>query len=119
MSSTNAKLVPATAELWQRFFGRAEKRTVRALAMVRGEEVLGIGGYYVQDQCVVMFSDISEEGMKYRRLIVRGAYELLRTAAQRKLPAHVVPDPRILGAERFLAQLGFRPSDQGVWEWRI
>lgn len=117
MNST--ELVPATADLMQRFYGHPEKRTVRALAMVRGDEVLGIGGYYVQDSCVVVFSDISEEGMKYRKLIVRGAYEVLRAAAERKLPAHVKADPRIPGAERFLAQLGFEPSDQGVWEWRI
>lgn len=112
------ELKAATRDLLQKFYGETQRKTVRAIVMVDGEEVLGVGGYYVQDSALVIFSEFKPEGFKHKKMIVRGTYELILAAHKTGLPIHCVPDPRIPTAERFLTQLGFEPLAEGVWEWQ-
>lgn len=116
--TSNVRLVPATAELIERFYGKPQERSIRGIVMVRGDEVLGVGGYYVDGARVVVFSELNDEGMLQRKLIMRGAYEVLGMAAETGMPAHAIPDPRIPSAAHFLKQLGFTELGFGVWEWR-
>lgn len=115
---SNIELVNATHEMIHKFYGAPQKMTLRAIAMVRGDDVLGVGGFYVNDARVVMFSEFKPDGFKYKKAIVKGAKRLLNMAANTGLPVHAVPDPDIKTAKKFLKQLGFNELFMGVWEWR-
>ena len=115
---SNAKIVPATSDILNRFYGEPQKKTVRAVAIVKGEDVLGVGGFYVDEARVVMFSDLKPEALKHKKAVVLGTYEILRAAGETGLPAHAVADSRVPGSEHFLEQLGFESLHSGVWEWR-
>ena len=114
----NIKLVPVTPEILKRFYGEAPQQTVRAIAGVRGEEVLGIAGYFVDRARVVVFSDIPEENRKYRVSIMKGAGILLKMVSKTGMPVHAIPDANIKDADRFLKHLGFKELYKGVFAWR-
>jgi len=114
----NIELVPVTPEILKRFYGEMPKQTVRAIAGVRGDQVLGIAGYFVDRSRVVVFSDIPEENRKYRVSIMKGADILLKMASKTGMPVHAIPNENIKGADRFLKRLGFVEVYKGIFAWR-
>lgn len=113
----SVRLVPATPEILYKFYGKQPDRTVRAIAGVEGEEVLGIGGYYLTKESAVVFSEIRPEGMKKKLSIVKATKKVLEMAKKTGLPIYAVPDENIGTACNFLKRLGFVEGYKGVWRW--
>jgi len=116
------RVVPATEEMIRRFYGAPSAKSWRALAVVDGDEVLGIGGIYLDGPRWVLFSNMREDVQaslkKYRRELLRVCWALLGIASRKKLPVQALADPEIVGSDRLLAHLGFVHIDRGVWQWR-
>ena len=87
--------------------------TVKAIAVVRGGEVLGVGGLIVGTQMI--FARITDALRQDKRSLVKACRAVLGLTAIRPLYAHA--DPEIEGSERLLEHMGFRPTGtRGVFE---
>lgn len=95
------EIVPATAGMLD------TPHTVQAIAVVRGEEVLGVGGVIVGSQMI--FARITDALRADRRSLVRAYRRVLSLTALRPLYAHA--DPEIEGSERLLEHMGFEPTE--------
>lgn len=118
MTNSKIQIVPATVEMFERFVGEAPQRTVRAVAVVRDDEVLGIAGVCVDKCRLVMFSELSDELKKNKRAIARGIRALMRIAGRFNLPIYAVADKTIEGSDKLLEHLRFQKTVSGVYVWR-
>jgi hypothetical protein len=109
------EIVPATPELLARFYGDAPKRTARAVAVVRGEEVLGVGGVYREGTNSVLFSDMTDELRKNKRALVKALRAVMRLM---KGTVYSWADPDIEGSDVLLKHMGFEPYRDGVYQWQ-
>lgn len=120
------EIVPATAELMKRLTDKPMPRTVRALAVVENDEVLGMAGFYPQDGHLVLFGHMNEKAREEmnravfttRKVqLVKFARQLMGMAAEKRLPVYAEADADIPGSEALLAFLGFKPVFERIWEW--
>lgn len=114
---SSVKLVPATPAILEKFYGKPPQKTVRAIAGMEGEEVLGIGGYYLTSESAVVFSEIKPDGMKKKLSILKATRKVLDMAKKTGLPIYAVPDASIDTACNFLKRLGFVEAYKGVYRW--
>lgn len=112
------EIVTATAEILERFYGDAPARTVRAIAAVRDDRVIGVAGVYADGSRLVMFSQLTDELRRDRRSIVRGIRRLTELARARRMPVHAVADAAIEGSERLLEHIGFQRVSPEVFVWQ-
>lgn len=114
------KIVPATREMMESYFGQEHRRTVRAWAGVENGEVLGVGGVCVNRHALVVFlsmkEDLRERFRKYPGPLVRMTRKLQKYATERQLPLVATPDMKIPCAEKFLKAMGFK-NQNGVYVW--
>lgn len=97
-------------------------RTIRGMAIVRGEEVLALGGIYLEHDHYVMAAEVSEE---MHRALRRGRYvrEFMRCAravlalAKPGIPVYSLADPDKYGSARVLEHLGFHQVMKDTWRW--
>lgn len=108
-----AELVPATAELLAKF--ESMPRTVRAIAAVEGDRVLGVTGFYPEAGRLVLMASIADDARaelhRHKRTLVRAARKVLEMTRALHMPIHAYADPDISGSESLLEHLGF--SDVG------
>lgn len=107
----------ATAEDLVANYGAPIGRTVRAVALKRGDEVVGCAGLYLDAGRLVIFSDMKDEVRQAPRAIVKGYRMLLAIAARTGLVVHAIPDPGVEKAVSFLEHMGFKYLDRGVYQW--
>lgn len=114
------KIVPATKEMMDAYFGHDTHRTVRAWAGIENGEVLGVGGVCVNRTRLVLFlsmKDATREKLrKYPGPLVRMTRKLQRYAIEKGLPLTATPDNSIPCAEKFLTAMGFE-NKNGVYVW--
>lgn len=82
-------------------------KTVRAVAAVRGDQVLGIAGLYCDGLWTRMFSELTDELRRDKRALVRLARAVLELARPRA-PVYAEADPRIPGSAKLLEHMDFR-----------
>lgn len=115
------EIVPATAQMIAETEG-ALPRTSRVWALVEGERVLGLFGFYPESGRLVLFARFSDQlrsdGMKFKRTIARGYGKLLALLSTYDMPVHSLADPKVDGSCRLLEHMGFKPIGEGVYEWR-
>lgn len=110
--------VPATREHFERFRGDLPGRTVKAFAVVDGEDVLALAGYYPDQGRVVVFAGIRPEARArpgYARAVLEHAKAFMGEVTALGLPVHAVPEQGIEGSGRLLAHLGFKPEYKDTW----
>jgi hypothetical protein len=110
-------IIPATAELLERFYGAPPKQTMRAFVGVLDGEVLGVVALVADGSRMALFSEMKPEARKYSKAIVRGAREIMALAERIGAPVHAAADTDIPCAERFLTRLGFTRIAPEVFEW--
>jgi len=111
------EIVMATPEIFDKFYGKQPEQTVRAVAAVRGDKVLGVAGVYIAATRYVVFSDMTDELRRDRRAIVRGIREVLKLLSSTRLPVNAGADPSIPKADAFLKRIGFTHVGGGLYEW--
>lgn len=109
------EILPATPELLARFYGDTPKRTSRAVAVVSGDEVLGVGGVYREGANSVLFSDMKDELRKNKRALVKAVRAVMRLM---KGTVYSWADPDIEGSDVLLKHMGFEPYGDGVYQWQ-
>lgn len=112
------EIVPATAEMIARFEGHT--KTVRAIAAVDGDRVLGVTGFYPQNGHYVLFAGIAEDARRemnrHKRTLIACARKVMAMTRGMPLLAHA--DPDIEGSDVLLKHLGFTPTnDKDIWQW--
>lgn len=111
-------IVTVTPQILESFYGARPPKTLRAIAGVQGERVLGLCGYYLDGDRLWLFSDIHPDGMQYKKTIVRIMKLVLAMAIRTGIPIQAVPDPEFPNSCRLLERLGFQSISQGVYLWR-
>lgn len=104
----------ATRDLLARFYLIQPPWTLRAVCGVRGDEVLGLCGYFIDEERAVIFSDLRPQALRYKREILRIARQVLTMALNTGLPVHAINDDRYAGSPRLLQHLGFE-NYRGIW----
>jgi hypothetical protein len=112
------RIVPATADLLQRFYGAAPTRSQRAVVAIKDDRVIGVAGVYPDGERAVMFSDLTDELRADKRAVVRGIRAVLELASKRDMPVHAWADPKVEGSERLLLHMGFEHLKDRVYQWR-
>ena len=107
-------VIPATTEILTKFYGYSPKRTVYAFAAIEVDKILAVWGFHVENAHGVLFSDISHEGFKYKKSIVKNAKSLIELAKRKHLPLFAKADC-METAKRFLVHLGFVEVKKGIY----
>lgn len=113
--------VPANAEHFARFRGEMPVRTVKAFAVVEGDDVLALAGYYPDQGRIVVFAGIREEARArtgYARAVLSHAKALMQEVGALGMPVHAVPEAGVKGSDRLLEHLGFSPEYKDTWAWK-
>ncbi len=113
MREYNYQIVPATPEIMRRFYGVA--RTCRAYAVVRGEEILGIGGIRFEGNLPIMFSDLKESERQNKRLIVRCTRKMQELIREYDFPVFAEAEETIMGSDNALKHIGFSHLKDRIW----
>lgn len=104
---------PATMEHFERLKSSPLK-TARAFAVVRGEDVIGIGGVYRDGASLVLFSELTDELRKDKRSLIR----LVRAVTPMLRPRTLaLADPDIDGSDVLLEHMGFEPFEGRIYQW--
>lgn len=115
----NPVIVPATPEIWERFYGEPPAKSFRALAAVLDGAPLAIAGTYVNGDCKVAFAAVKPVMReRFRKTGVRLAHEVMAMIRASGVPVVAIADPQIEPAVRFLEHLGFEPVTEGVLAWK-
>lgn len=116
------EIVPATAEILTRLTSEPLPRTVRAIAAMEGDQILGATGYYPENGGLVIFcymsKEMREQISRHKRTVVRCSRIVMGWALEKGMPIYAICDSRIKNAEVLLRHLGFEPDHQEVWQWR-
>lgn len=110
-------VIPATADVIQRFYGAPPTRTQMAVAVVDGDRVLGVGGVYLHAGRWVMFSDMTDELRSRKRALVRAVRAVLAMTRGRSIPVVALADPQIPGSDVLLRHMGAEHVADGVYAW--
>jgi len=103
------------------FYGEPQDKTIKAIAVVEGSKILGLGGYYLLPNCLVVFSEIKPEYINssiiHKMLIMRCIRKGMEMAKKTNLPIYAAPAPEIKGACTLLNYLGFVEQRPGIYRW--
>lgn len=116
------EIMPATADIVQRFFGHQPVHTVRALVAMRGDQVIGLAGLCRTEGAWYLFADLTPEIRKDRRAIIRGIRAITALARRRAVPVMAVAHRDTPGSRTLLEHMGFEPMgfdapDGEVYLW--
>lgn len=112
------KIVPATAELIDKFYDGKPLPTMRAYVVLNGEdEPIAVAGFFYRTQKQrILFSDIkNNENAKHKVLTMRVAKKLMKIADENDWTLIAYPNPEIETATQFLSHLGFVPGENGEY----
>lgn len=93
----------------ERFYGQTPPYSMRGIVALEDGEPIGIGGLFVFQGRLFMFSEIRPHALKYRRHILRAARRVLQLAAGKIVYACA---EQWDSAPRFLQHLGFELIDE-------
>lgn len=108
-----AVIRPATLEDFVRLKA-APPKTARAYAVVKDEEVIGIGGVYRDGVSKVLFSELTDEIRRDKRTLI-GLIRAVRSLMRGRVFSFA--DPEIPGSEVLLEHMGFEPYEGRFYQW--
>jgi hypothetical protein len=116
-----AEIVPATQAMIDKLYGKPIPRTARAIAVVEGGEVLGVGGVYVEGGRQVVFAGMTDAARsdlrKHTKVLLRAARDVMDIAAQRRLQIFALADPQVPKSREFLEHLGFEQYSEDTFRY--
>lgn len=111
------KVVDATAEHLALFYGDRPRRTCRGWAVLDGETVIGVAGFYREGVGNLIFTVITDELRQHPRVIVGLAKRILVLLMKSGLPVFAVCDRSVEASQRFLEHFGFVGVNDEVYQW--
>jgi hypothetical protein len=111
-------IVPATQAMCSSR-GLLPNPTVRAVAAIDGDKVLGIGGVYLDGTRLWLFAEVEKEAWQDRRAVVKAYRAVLAFGRGLHMPIHAIPEEGNPQAVALLEHMGFKPIRPApVYEWR-
>jgi len=89
----------------------------RAYAAVLEGRVLGVCGYYHERGRLILYSSVTPELRRWKKVIVRGARMAMAAASRVRAPVAAMAQKDIPGSGRLLEALGFHQVE-GELYWR-
>lgn len=116
------EIVPIKAE-HVKALGLPVTRSVKGVAVIEGDEVLGIAAYYPLEASMLMGADFSPKAREYLtqkkhlRILIKAGRMVRDMAAAAGTPVDSWAVPEIDGSGRLLEHLGFKPLEREVYRW--
>lgn len=102
---TKPEIIPVTEEIVKRFYGNIPPKTLRAVAAVRDEEILGIAGIFSIGMGWMLFADFGDEIRSDKRTMVKAVNAIRKLIANIQMPVYAKPAD-IEGAETLIEHIG-------------
>ena len=116
-----AEIIPATAQMVRLLHSEPLPRTIRAIAAVEGDELIGITGFYPENGHLVLFGDMAPaaraEVCRHKRTMIRCAWKVMGMAMKYRMPIAAIADPKIPGSDNLLLHFGFAKNERGIYQW--
>jgi hypothetical protein len=116
-----AEIVPATMEMIRAVTDDPLPRTVRAIAAVEGERVLGVTGFYAENGGLVIFSGFADQTRaeidRHKRTLILCARKIMSMAREKGMPIYAICDSSIPKAAVLLRHLGFSHVYRETYQW--
>ena len=103
---TNIEIVPITAELIREFYGEGQSPTIRGIAALQNNHVIGIAGIFRMEFGWMLFSDMKPEFLEDKRAIVRSVRALRKLIETVRLPVYAKADENAEGADTLIEHVG-------------
>lgn len=115
------EIVPATEAMVRAVTTEQMPYSVRAIAAVDGDRVLGVAGFYPKNGRLVLIASIAKDARaeisRHKRTLVRCARRVMGMVAALEMPVYAEADPHIDGSASLLVHLGFTHTGQGIYTW--
>lgn len=102
---TNIKIVPATQELTVQFYGFMPPKTIKAVAAVKENDVVGIAGIFKAGLVWMLFSDMKQDVLNDKRSMVKAIREIRKLVANTRIPVYAKADENAQGAETLISHI--------------
>ncbi len=109
-------VIDATQELLTEYYGSAPVSSMRAIVAIEADKVVGVAGFKLENERMVLFSDISDELREhkgYKRLVVSAYKSLIEIFPGAPVYAKAAPD--IEGSCILLKHIGFQHLRGDLW----
>jgi len=104
------------------FFGPEWTQSFKGYSALLNNKILGIAGIKLEQNRMILFSDMIDEARKYKKDIVKMIYKLNDLIKGMKTPIMAISDYNEILSEKILVKLGFRfigqYADDGKIFWR-
>ena len=105
-------IIPATSEMVK---ARCKGvKSVRAIAAIEDEKVLGVAGVYLDGDKQIVFASLCQE-LKDRPKAILMAWKELKKTFRPNLPVFAFCDFTLPRTENFLLHFGFLPYKDNIW----
>lgn len=108
------RLVTATQDLIERFYGGPPKRTGRAWVILKDDAPIGVVGVYPDEGRYVLYSELNDEIRADKRFVVR-AWRALEPVVKGLGVVHALADPVVPKSDSMLRHFGFVPKGRNVF----
>ena len=102
---TNIEIVPATQELAFKFYGFTPPKTIKAVAAVKENEVVGIAGIFKAGLVWMLFSDMKQDVLDDKRSMVKAIRQLRKIVENTRIPVYAKADENKEGAETLIGHI--------------
>ena len=111
---------PATNELLKAFYQKPVP-TMKAFVAVKDGRPIGVYGYYIKNETVILFSDMTDElrqEKSFKRLIAKNYKLVLNLLKNTNLPVISIACRDTKGSDVLLKHMGFNPliGDFYIWQ---
>ena len=113
---TTPTIVPATIAMLEQL-GEHPRGAGRAYAAILDGKPLGVCGYYHDTSRLVLYSKVTPELRRWKKVIVRGARMAMAAASRVRAPVAALAQADIPGSARMLQALGFEQVEDDLY-WR-
>lgn len=112
------RIEPLTHSHLEEWYGdRGRGPTVKGIAGFVDGKLVAVAGVMIRSGKVLAFCDLREEARPYKHHIHRTAMRILSEAKQHHRRIIAYCDRSEEGSAKWLARLGFREEENGVWAW--
>lgn len=119
---SDRRIIPATTDILIRYYGHPLALTVRAVAAMDGDDIIGVGGIYMQDSSAVLFTDMTERLRRDKRLMIAGIRainEIIGHVIALNIPLYTKEAEGVEGTDILMKHMNFEEfsAKDKVWVW--